>query len=334
MVIDTRRIKARCDLRQVVEQDLGPAPIHGGRAWLWKCPFHHERTGYSLAVWADGYRCFGACNTSGDVFDWLRTYRHLDFADALDLLGQPLAPFQEKAASERRQYGEPPAWSWQEAAHKVVEMAEETLWSCAGEGALSYLIDRGLTTTTIREARLGCIPGDWRERKTIAGLEVPCGITIPWFAGGALWMVKVRRAQGRLKYLQIMGGSTAGLYGADCLADRQAALFCEGEFDALIAQQEAGSLVTAVTLGSATNRLAQRWLPDLIHCRMILVTYDADEAGERGAERLINISPRFHPIRVPNGKDITDFYLSGGDVYEWIERILASITSGRTEKIS
>ena len=67
---------------------------------------------------------------------------------------------------------------------EVVSIAEDTLWSSAGERALTYLLDRGLSTTTIRQARLGFLPGDFREWREIAGLNVPCGITIPWVRSG------------------------------------------------------------------------------------------------------------------------------------------------------
>ena len=50
MVVDTQRLKENCNLRRLVEQDLGPAPLRGGRAYLWKCPFHNEHKGFSLAV--------------------------------------------------------------------------------------------------------------------------------------------------------------------------------------------------------------------------------------------------------------------------------------------
>lgn len=322
-MVDTQRLKENCDLRRLVEQDLGPAPLHGGRAYLWKCPFHHEQKGFSLAVWANGYRCFGRCDTSGDVLDWLQQYRHLTFTDAVRVLGEPLPegkPSDQK--QQMRANAEPPLWSWQDQAREVVSLAEEILWSTEGEDALAYLTGRGLTTSTIRKARLGYMPGDWRESKSVAGLEVPCGITIPWFAVGALWAVKVRRAYGLPKYLQIKGGSAAGLYGADALPEGHAAMFCEGEFDTLIVQQEARSLITAVTLGSAANTLASRWLSELTSCRNILVAYDTDEAGVRGAKRLAKTSARFHPVQVPHGKDITEFYQTGGDVYHWIEQVL------------
>jgi DNA primase len=279
-----------------VEQDLGCAPLRGGRAHLWKCPFHHEQKGFSLAVWEDGYRCFGACDTRGDALDWLMNYRHLRFADAVTVLGGQVDERPRLPHPGLKSVSEPPEWSWQHRAEAVVSQAEETLWSDAGEPALHYLLGRGLTTRTIREARLGYVPGDYRSWRTIEGMDVPCGITIPWFASSALWAVKVRRAYGTPKYQQIKGGNVNGLYGADGLGQHKAALFCEGEFDVLLARQEAGDLVAPVTLSSATAMLSARWYAELTHCHTILVAYDRDAAGEKGAQRLLSISPRFREI--------------------------------------
>jgi DNA primase len=318
-VNDTQRIKQNYDLRRMVEQDLGHPPVRSGRASLYKCPFHNEQKGYSLAVWADGYRCFGACDTSGDLFDWLVNYRRLSFPDALVLLGEQPQEVQTVRPHIQTIASEPPPQAWQEAASQVVNIAEETLWSSAGEPALTYLLEqRGLTTATIRKARLGYIPGDFREWREIAGLNVPCGICIPWFAVDELWAVKVRRACGLPKYVQIAGGSTHGLYNADALYQRTTALFGEGEFDALLVAQEAGELITPVTLGSATARLTARWYGMLVGHRTIFVSYDQDEAGKRGTERLLKLSPRFCELPVPHGKDISDFYLNGGDIYAWV----------------
>jgi DNA primase len=317
-MVDTQHLKDNCDLRRLVEQDLGPAPLRGGRAYLWKCPFHNEQKGFSLAVWANGYRCFGACDTSGDALDWLTSYRRLSFVEALRILGDPAAAAAPAERKCLKSPTEPPEWGWQHRAERIVSQAEETLWSEAGEPALNYLTGRGLTTRTIRAARLGYVPGDFRQWRVIEGMDVPCGITIPWFAADALWAVKARRAYGTPKYQQIKGGNVNGLYGADQLADREIALFCEGEFDALLARQEAGSLAAAVTLSSATAILSSRWYAELTHCHTILVAYDRDAAGEKGANRLLSLSPRFRRIELPAGKDITEFYLQGGDIYSWI----------------
>lgn len=52
---------------------------------------------------------------------------------------------------------------------KVVELAENILWSSEGERALTYLLDRGLTPTTIQQARLGYIPRDYWDYREIEG---------------------------------------------------------------------------------------------------------------------------------------------------------------------
>ena len=325
-MIDTKAMKERSDLRVIVEQDLGPAPTRSRRASMWKCPFHGERKGFSLVVWPDGYRCFGKCQTGGDVFDWLQRYRHLDFQEAVHVLGETPRYAPGMTVSVPTPPVDPPSEDWQAAAWQVVEQAEDTLWSPQGENALTYLLEeRGLETRTIREARLGFVPGQYRQWRSMAGLNVPCGITIPWITGETLWAVKVRRAYGQPKYAQIAGGSSGGLYRGDALAGANAVLFTEGEFDALLAHQEGHWLVAAVTLGSAASTLGDRWSIDLLSVPLILVAYDADRAGMKGAARLQMLSDRVHPIQVPKGKDVTEFYQQGGDVFTWLAQELRRV---------
>lgn len=317
---DIQALKAGWDVRWLVAEDLGPAPMRQGRAHLWRCPFHGERRGYSLAVWRDGYRCFGACASHGDALDWLMRYRRLSFRGSLEVLRQSVRPM-ERVEPVRASRGETlPSEAWQAGAGRVVEVAEEALWSCVGEAALGYLVEeRGLRTATIRQARLGYVSG--HGSCEIEGMVVPCGITIPWFACDALWAVKVRRVSGAPKYVQVKGGSASGLYGADEL-DTRPVMLCEGEFDALVVRQEAGELVSAVTLGSAAVGLSDRWQAALVNRPLVLVAYDGDAAGQRGAQRLLGYGGRFRQVEVPGGGDISDFYGQGGDVYEWVAQAL------------
>ncbi len=183
---------------------------------------------------------------------------------------------------------------------------------------MRYLKQRGLTEETILRARLGLVPGRSWEWLRIGKLTVPCGITIPWFVGQELWAVKVRRAAGQPKYVQIAGSSAHGLYNAAALEGHETVLLVEGEFDALLAGQECGGLVGVATLGSAAGTLNPHWLPLLLHCRTILVAYDADEAGMKGAARLQAQTRRARVIQVPWGKDITEFVMQGGSVNQWL----------------
>jgi DNA primase len=325
-MIDTQTLKKQHDLRHIVEQDLGAAPVRSSRASLWKCPFHNERKGFSLVVWPDGYRCFGKCQMSGDVFDWLQRYRHLSFGEAVVALQH--APFRPVVNPLHRPTPpvEPPPADWQASVWQVVEQAEEALWSSQGEQALTYLLEeRSLETRTIRDARLGYIPGDYRDWRTIEGMNVPCGITIPWITDDTVWAVKVRRATDEPKYAQIKGSSSGGLYNGDALLGSPAVLFCEGEFDALLARQEGEGLVTAVSLGSAASTLNDRWTLDLLTVPLILVAYDTDGAGVKGASKLKLLSNRIHAIEVPEGKDITEFHKLGGDVFTWLAQELRRV---------
>ena len=102
-------------------------------------------------------------------------------------------------------------------------------------------------------------------------------------------------------------------------------MFTEGEFDALVAHQEAERLVSAVSLGSASATLNDRWLLDLVTVPLILAAYDVDKAGAKGAARWQALSRRVHVVQVPWGKDITEYHRRGGDVYTWLENELREI---------
>jgi hypothetical protein len=78
------------------------------------------------------------------------------------------------------------------------------------------------------------------------------------------------------------------LFGADTLVIGEPAILTEGEFDALLLWQEAGDLLGMATLGSCNRGLSARALRYLLGCPRLLVAYDADAEGERGAERCSN----------------------------------------------
>ena len=117
-------------------------------------------------------------------------------------------------------------------------------------------------------------------------------------------------------------GSTTCLFGADYLRfDGRPLLFAEGEFDTMVIWQELNDLVDTVSFGGAAkafNGLTGKWLIYLLRYLQILVAYDNDDAGRKGAERLAAQSKRMGIITVPHGKDINEFYLAGGDLRSWL----------------
>lgn len=324
--------KKQIDLRAIVTVDLGPSHLSAGHTQHWKCPFHHEQNGHSLAVWSHNYHCFGACNKGGDVIDWLMNYRRMHFEEALRFLRVDPQMRPRPAVAPRIDSdapAEPPAREWQKQAEQVVDLAEEALWSsAAGQAAFAYLSARGLNSSTLRRARVGWIDGESGTWRRSGSLRVPCGISLPWFAQGELWAVKVRRSTGQPRYVQIAGGSSRGLYLQDAIQQQNTAIFCEGELDALLLLQEVGDLVAPLTLGSAAARLDTRWLAELTGFRTLLVAYDNDAAGQAGAERLRHFSARVRMLTLPHGKDITEFHLGGGSIRDWIQPALSCADPG------
>jgi len=329
------------DLLSLVGRDTAlkrVAATNGGE-WAGPCPFCGGRDRFR--VWPDdgdrGRWWCRQCQRHGDAIDYLRERDNLTFREACERLGASLPDRPAAPPAPAVPDVEPPGAQWQARARAFVTWCQERLWEAGGREALEYLYWRGLTTETIQSAGLGYNPRAWRRPAADWGLAgdpvyLAAGITIPHEADGALWTVKIRRleavttADGRtLRYTSIRGGHQA-LYLADGLTgDRPAVALTEGEFDALLLRQQAGDLVDAASLCSASNSVPLRWLLKLLPYRRILAAYDNDEAGQAGAAKLSALSRRVSVIRPLEGKDVTDFHLAGGDLGAWIAFNLARL---------
>jgi len=217
--------------------------------------------------------------------------------------------------------------AWQKIARRIADDAVKCLWDAPGRRTLDYLRrGRGLVQGIIAEAKLGYIPGEPHEWKDIGGLKVPCGITIPWYADGALWGLKVRRAAGDIRYQQVSDGNIKGsLYLADRIQPGLPLFLTEGEFDALIAWQAGWGMVSAASIGGAGNRrLNPRWYGKLIGAPRILVRMDADAAGTGAASAVAALSSAVKAVQVPLGKDVNEFYTLAGReaVAAWIRMMV------------
>ena len=325
-------LKAQHDLRQWVSHDLGQPNRHSGKWWLWRCPFHPEHTP-SFGVTKTSYKCFG-CGESGDLFTWFQKYHGLDFKAALVRLAGAEEPVQRTPAPSNHppsSLAEPPDEHWQGNALTLLHEAEALLWGASGERALKYLRGRGFTDETIRAARLGYHPGrPWDDRRIGGrpwhGIWVAHGILIPVFAEGALWGIKVRRAEGKPKYVWAAGGSGgSALYGADGVQLGRPLLVVEGELNALSALQAAGDLLGVVSLGSASTTLNVRWLSLLASCSPLLVCLDQDNAGDKGADALTGLSGRIRRITVPlPHKDLNEMLQQQPEaIRPWLETALS-----------
>jgi DNA primase len=328
-MIDVDTIKHSIDCRTAVERDLGPARRTTPHYSLYKCPLHHEQKGLSLVVYATHWQCFGKCGIGGDVIAWTMRYHNLTFPVACDYLTHGELPQTmriQRTAPQPAPYAEPPTEAWQKVALDIAHQAVERLWQPKGQRALDYLKNRrGLDENIIRAAQLGLIAGDPWEWKEVNSLKVPCGISIPWYAQGAIWGIKVRRSAGEQRYQQVSGGNIRDcLYLADDLEPGLPIFLTEGEFDALIAKQVGGNQISPASIGSVSNRrINHRWFGTLLCAPKILVCMDTDTAGINAAAEIAMISSAVRVVQVPKEKDFNAFYLASDKlaVVNWLELI-------------
>ena len=320
-------------LLDLVTADLGPPEDSRGRGSWWLCPFHEDKRPSFQVHEYNGrqyYKCW-ACGAEGQAWEWLEGYRHLSRRDVYALLkGTEGGPAQPAAARPGPRPAGPPAhWTaapdktWQGLALDVCLEAAADLHSPRYAAAHRYLTGpRGLRPETIQAALLGYNPS-WREVR--AGVKLPPGIVIPCWTDHDLWYVKVRltrdeAARTGQKYMALKGSQTASLYNAERLKAAAVGLVCEGEFDALLLQQEVPD-VAAVTLGSATAGLSAHWHSYLSWLDRLLVILDEDEAGQKGLAKWQAAVSWCQPMRPPEGlpgKDVTDWHAAGLDLWEWV----------------
>ena len=295
------------------------------------------------------------CGRGGDLADYLQVVRGMTVKDSLRAAGVDSVP-QGTTARPRPPtvVVEPPLQLWQMRAQAFVQYAQDQLWSEKGQSAREYLkAERGLADETIRHFGLGYNPQAWYCKSKNWGLDdrrkvyVSPVIVIPCWVGDVLWYVQVRRPseddplaayleyvvrfRPEVKYWTVKGGRGKVLFGVnDLRGDAHHLLFCEGEFDTMLAWQELNDLVDVATLGGAAkgnSGIHARWLRHLIFYRLILVAYDVDEnkAGDRGAAKLLAQSRRAVRVKVPRGGDLTGFWQLGGDLQDWLARCLAQL---------
>ena len=325
-MIDTTQILQNTDLLALVGRDtmLKRVASTNGGEWAGPCPFCGGRDRFRVWPFADrpGWWC-RQCDRRGDVIGYIMQRDGLDFQAACEALGASVTNKATHRPAVPSGDDGPPSEAWQGRGRQFVAYCQGRLWNGTGAKALTWLQARGLQLDTIRYFGLGYNPADLWDEPHRWGLEgkriwLPRGVVIPCEINGLLWYVKLRRPGGKPKYVQVRGSKSA-LFGADDLGNEgRLLLLAEGEFDCMVARQELGDLVDVTALCGAAKGIPGRWLPYLILHPRLLVAYDGDEAGRKGAAKLAAQSRRIVRIEMADGSDLTDFYKAGGDLRGWL----------------
>jgi DNA primase len=299
----------------------------GGGEYAGSCPFCGGKDRFR--VWPNEgrggrYWC-RQCQSNGDGIEFLRDFYKTSYQEARRFLAVNTT---HKIDTGKSVLASPPKSAWQQRARRFVEAREESLWSATNKRALNWLRDRGLKDDTIRYARLGYNRCDRREDLRAWGLDyekdkktiwLPEGIVIPFEMGEDLWKIQIRSYRwrdSREKYYCVKG-SKNGLHGADKIIEGKPVILVEGIFDALSLVQEAGDLIIPVAPGSTTGGRREPWIGLLTSAPFVLVSFDADEAGDTASRHWLAKLPNAVWWR-PFWDDPSQMLMDGADLRSWV----------------
>jgi DNA primase len=319
-VID--EIKNRIDIVDLVSETVKLKK--SGRSFTGFCPFHSNTRTPSFVVWPETgtWKCFGACNTGGDIFTYLMKRDGLEFREALEFLarkaGVELEPRTPQAEAEDKQNER-----LREALAAATTYLNNLLrTSPQGQIAREHLTQRGIADETVVKFQLGYSLDDWhalesylrnrgysREELVSAGLLVQRdedGSVYDRFRGRL--MIPIRDVKGRTigfgartltgeepKYLNSpqspLFDKSHTLFGIDLArnAIRSAghAIVVEGYMDALGAHQ-AGYANVVASMGTALTEAQFRQLARL--CKKFVLALDPDVAGVQAMLRGLDVA--------------------------------------------
>ena len=337
-------IKYRNEIETVISQYVNLK--RRGKNLVGLCPFHSEKTpSFTVYPESGSFYCFG-CGVGGDVFSFTGLVENLDYIESVKLLAE-----RSGVALPDSGYDD----SMQRLKNRIYDINRETarffhnyLMSPNGRWALDYLLQRGLTPTTIKRFGLGAAPDSWdallnhlkakgftieemltanvigksqrgsfydRFRKRVMFPVINIRGNVVAFSGRAM---PGEDKQGG-KYVNTSDTpvykKSSNLFGINYAKNHcsDRIILVEGNMD-VISLHQAGFENTVAPMGTAfteeqVNLLAR-------YTKEIVLTLDADAAGQkaikRASEMLENTGLNVRVVIIPDGKDPDDFIKKNG----------------------
>ena len=314
-------IKSRIDIVDLVSETVKLKK--SGHSFTGFCPFHSNTRTPSFVVWPDSgtWKCFGACNTGGDIFTYVMKRDGLEFRDALEFLARKAGVVLEartpQAEAEDKQQDR-----LREALAAATTYFHNLLrTSPQGQIARDHLIQRGVNDEMVVKFQLGYSLDEWhvleshlRNRGYSRGELVSAGLLVQRDDGtvfdrfrGRL-MIPIRDTKGHTigfgartltgeepKYMNSpqspLFDKGRMLFGIDlarnAIREAKHAIVVEGYMDAIGAHQ-AGYANVVASMGTALTEAQFRQLSKL--CKKFILALDPDVAGVQAMLRGLDVA--------------------------------------------
>lgn len=292
----------KIDLPQFIKDYAHVELVRKGNGWRCKCPIH-ENSVNPEAMYVDdrgGYYCF-ACNSGGNVINFLSDYEHISYSAATERLASMLninlkddAEYQDQKRLEDKFNG-----------YKKRGLA-------GVDNVKQYLTEkRGFTEETIQTFELGM----WDGKMTIPLLD----------ANGRTVGMAVRQFDAKPKYMNsrnnILYDKSEFLFGLDKARRliKNTVYVVEGYMDAISGHQM--GIPTVAYCSNELHRDQIRALNQYLRRdTTVVICPDNDEAGKKRIPRVrdyfkvISPSRQVRVVLMPDGyKDMNDLLLAGID---------------------
>ncbi len=152
---DVEKIKERLSIEEVVGTYVKLEKA--GKNLKARCPFHNEKTpSFTVSPDRASYYCFG-CGAKGDIFTFVQEFEGMDFRASLKFLADR-AGIQLTDASSKIKNSD-------DTLRRILELSVKFFQAQLAKknDAVKYLLDRGLTSATIKEWQIGFAPEGWQN---------------------------------------------------------------------------------------------------------------------------------------------------------------------------
>ena len=338
---ELEQIKRGTDLAALVRAKGIELRPHGGGHLAGKCPFHEDSTPSFIVTPAKNlFHCLG-CGAGGTVIDFVMRHDGLSFRHAVEVLRSGQASVLVATTSPTkhgtvRKLPPPVAYDADDPTllTQVIDYYHERLMQTPA--ALAYLEKRGIRSEeAIKTFRLGFADRTLglrlpqknrqtgaaiRERLEKLGVYRESGhehlngcLVVPILGPdgailGAYGRKIIENQSTGIKHLYLPGPHR-GLWNPACLGSREVIL-CEALLDALTFWTHGfKNVTTAYGVEGFTEEIEDALV--LAKTERVLIAFDRDEAGERGAakvaERLMARGVECRRVLFPHGQDANEY---------------------------